>query len=145
MSVASHPGDWIEKARQDARSARRLLVDPPELEVAAYHVQQAVEKAIKAVLAAEGIKYPRGKGAGHDLAVLADLIPLADPLHAQALSLSSLTPWATAYRYPADDPMTAEPPPAESDVAHDLTRAEAFVEAVAHRVVPAPPSRGRRP
>lgn len=144
MSGASHPSDWIEKARQDARSARRLLVDPPELEVAAYHVQQAVEKAIKAVLAAEGIKYPRGKGAGHDLALLAQLIPLVDPLHDEALSLSYLTPWATAYRYPADDPMTAEPPPTRSDVTHDLVRAEAFVEAVAHRVFP-PPSGGGTP
>lgn len=46
------------------------------------------------------------------------------------------------YRYPVDDPMTAEPLPAKSEVERDLDRAEAFVEAVAHRVVSTPPSRG---
>jgi HEPN domain-containing protein len=145
MSGASDPIDWLNKARQDARSARRLLVDPPELEVAAYHVQQAVEKAIKSYLAAEAIRYPRGGGAGHDLEALASLIPQADPLHIQALSLAYLTPWATAYRYPADDPMTAEPPPARSQIEHDLLQGEAFIEAVARRVAPAPPSRGCTP
>jgi HEPN domain-containing protein len=79
MSGTSDPVDWLNKARQDARSARRLLADPPEIEVAAYHVQQAVEKAIKSYLAAEAIRYPRDGGAGHDLAALASLIPKADP------------------------------------------------------------------
>ncbi|MGX9981579.1 HEPN domain-containing protein [Methylobacterium fujisawaense] len=145
MRGASNPIDWLNKARQDARSARRLLVEPPELEVAAYHVQQVVEKAIKSYLAAEGIRYPRGGGAGHDLEVLANLIPQADPLHTQALSLAYLTPWATAYRYPADDPMTAEPPPARSQIEHDLLECEAFIEAVAQRVALVPPSRGCTP
>ena len=73
-SGASDPSDWLHKARQDARSARRLLTAPPELEVAAYHLQQAAEKAIKALLTAGGIKYPRGKGAGLDLDALAGLV-----------------------------------------------------------------------
>lgn len=145
MSGASDPIDWLNRARQDVRSARRLLIDPPEIEVAAYHVQQAVEKAIKSYLAAEAIRYPRGGGADHDLKALASLILEADPLHVQALSLSYLTPWATACRYPADDPMTAEPPPAGSQIEHDLLQAEAFIEAVAQRVAPVPQSRGCTP
>lgn len=36
MSGTSDPIDWPNKARQDARSARRLLADPPEVEVAAF-------------------------------------------------------------------------------------------------------------
>ena len=110
-SGASDPSEWLHKARQDARSARRLLTAPPELEVAAYHLQQAAEKAIKALLTAGGIKYPRGKGAGHDLDALAGLVPVTNALHVQALSFSNVTPWATAFRYPADDPMTAQPVP----------------------------------
>lgn len=91
MSGASDPSGWIEKARQDARSAKRLLADPAELEPAAYHVQQAVEKALKAALVAEGIKFPRGKGAGHNLAALAGLIPAHLLFHQQAQMLSDLT------------------------------------------------------
>ncbi|HEX8416477.1 MAG TPA: HEPN domain-containing protein [Methylobacterium sp.] len=134
MSGASDPGEWVEKARQDARSARRLLVDPPELEGAAYHVHQAIEKAAKAVLVAEGIRYPRGKGAGHDLGALAKLIPVTNSLYAQARSLSDLTPWATAFRYPADDPLTAPPVPTKDEMERSLDEAEAFVEAAAQQV-----------
>jgi HEPN domain-containing protein len=47
---ASHPGAWIRKARQDTRSARHPLLDPPELEDVAFHIHQAVEKAAEAVL-----------------------------------------------------------------------------------------------
>ena len=131
MSGKSHPSEWVAKARQDARSARRLLADPPELEVAAYHVQQAVEKAVKAGLAEQGIKYPRGKGAGHDLDALVNLVPVFHPLHAQAQALSDITPWATAFRYPADDPFTAQPLPTKQEIESRLTEAEALIEAVA--------------
>jgi HEPN domain-containing protein len=47
---ASDPGASIRKAQQDTRSARRLLLDPPELEDVAFHVHQAVGKAAEAVL-----------------------------------------------------------------------------------------------
>lgn len=134
---ASDPYEWIRKAQQDTRSARRLLLDPPELEDAAFHVHQAVEKAAKAILIAEGIRYPRGRGAGHDLDALAKLIPRSSPFHAQAQQLAGLTPWATAFRYPADDPLTAEPLPAKSVLERHLDMAEAFVEAVARRVTQA--------
>ena len=134
MSVASDPSAWVEKARQEVRSARRLLIEPPELEDAAYHVHQAVEKAAKAFLVAAGVRYPRGKGTGHDLDALARLIPGSNPLQRQARSLASLTPWATAFRYPADDPFTAEPPPPKEVVERRLAEVEAFVEAVAAQI-----------
>lgn len=141
MSSVSDPHGWIEKARQDSRSARRLLADPPETEVAAYHVQQAVEKAIKAVLVAHGIPYPRGRGAGHDLNALAGLIPAASALSARARALTDLTVWATAFRYPSDDPFTAQPSPMKGDVEHRLDDAAAFVEAAAVEVLGTPPGR----
>lgn len=131
---ASDPCAWIGKAQQETRSARRLLLDPPESEDAAFHVPQAVEKAIKAILVAEGVRYPRGRGVGHDLDALTRLIPSASGLREQAEQLAGLTPWATAFRYPADDPLTAEPLPAKAELERTLDAAEAFVEAVARRV-----------
>ena len=108
--------------------------DPPELEVAAYHVQQGVEKAMKAALAAAGIKFPRGRGAGHDLGALAKLMPASNSLRNQALALTDLTPWATAFRYPADDPLTAEIPPTKREMERRVSEAESFVDAVALQV-----------
>ena len=108
--------------------------DPPELEVAAYHVQQGVEKAMKAALAAAGIKFPRGRGAGHDLSALAKLIPVSNSLRNPALDLADLTPWATAFRYPADDPLTAEIPPTKREMERRVSEAESFVDAVALQV-----------
>ena len=41
-------GHWLRKARHDLRSAHRLYTDaPPLLGTAAYHCQQAAEKALK--------------------------------------------------------------------------------------------------
>ncbi|MDP4021330.1 HEPN domain-containing protein [Methylobacterium sp. NEAU 140] len=131
---STDPATWIDAARRDVRAARRLLVDPPELETTAYHVHQAVEKAIKAFLVAAGIRYPRGRGAGHDLDMLASLVPAGDPLRTSALLMSDLTPWATAFRYPADDPLTAEPLPPKDEIERRLDAAEAFIAAVARRV-----------
>ncbi len=140
MSSAANPTGWIEKARQDARSARRLLIDPPELENAAYHLHQAIEKASKAILIAEGVKFPRGGGAGHDLDKLAKLIPASNALSTQAQQLSHLTPWATAFRYPADDPFTAQPLPAKRDIERKLDDVDAFVDAVALQIAPPAPT-----
>ena len=142
MSGASDPREWIEKARHDARAARRLLLDPPQLEGAAYHVHQAVEKVAKAILVAEGIRYPRGGGAGHDLDALAQLVPALHPLRARAQHLSDLTPWATSFRYPADDPFTVQPLPSKGEIECRLDEAEAFLEAVATQITrstPKPP------
>lgn len=135
MSGTSNPIDWIDKARPDARSARRLLLHPAESEIAAYHIHQAVEKAAKAVLTREGIKFPRGSGAGHDLDRLAKLIPAGNALHAQARMLADLTPWATAFRYPADDPLTAQPLPTERELGGRLDEAETFIEAAATQII----------
>lgn len=139
MSGTSNATDWIGKAQQDARSARRLLIDPPEVEDAAYHLHQAVEKTVKALLIAHDVRFPRGSGAGHDLALLASLIPPKNPLRHHAQRLSDLTPWATAFRYPSDDPVTAQTPPTKQDLDRRLKDVEAFVEAAGRQVTPPGP------
>lgn len=86
---------------------------------------------------AEGIRYPRGRGAGPDLDALTRLIPIANPFREQARPLAGLTPWATAFRYPTDDPLTAEPLTSKADLERHLDGAEARVEAVTRHVTTA--------
>ncbi len=89
---------WVTKAGQDRRSAVLMLGDdPPLLDPAAYHCQQAAEKLLKALLVAAGAAIPKS----HDLQRLAALVePLFPALHAAVAPVTDLTPWATATRYP---------------------------------------------
>ena len=100
------PRHWLDYAARDAAAARRLLMSPPSLAMAAYAVQQAAEKAIKARLVDLEIAYPRYGGRGHDLAALARLIPDSDTTKAIFSDISDITPWATVFRYPSEDPAT---------------------------------------
>ena len=51
---------WLIKSRHDLRSSQRLFSDrPPLLDTAAYHCQQAAEKALKAFLALHDIPVPK--------------------------------------------------------------------------------------
>ena len=86
---------------------------------------------------AEGIQYPRGRGAGPDPDALTRLIPIANPFHEQARPLAGLTPWATAFRYPTDDPLTAEPLPTKADLERHVEGAEALAAVVARHVTAA--------
>lgn len=116
--MSSDASGWLEKARDDLDVVRRTLIPMPDvnLKAAAYHLQQAAEKSLKALHVHLGIAYPRGAGRGHDLNVLAAGIPAGHLLHAEALGLAPLTPWATAYRYPADDPALEPPPPTLTEI-----------------------------
>jgi HEPN domain-containing protein len=89
---------WLAKAIEDSRSAEALLgIEPPLLDPAAYHCQQAAEKMLKALLAAAGAAIPKV----HDLQRLAALVLPHHPLLAGEIArVTDLTPWGTATRYP---------------------------------------------
>lgn len=56
---------WLIKARNDLRSAQRLLTaKPPLLDTAAYHCQQAAEKALKGYLTLHEAPIPQEPPAG---------------------------------------------------------------------------------
>jgi HEPN domain-containing protein len=78
---------------------------------AAYHVQQAAEKLVKAVLVATGTPPPKF----HDIAALA--ARLADGiLHRERyLALDRFTKYATAFRYPSEGDLEPEPTTTEID------------------------------
>ena len=97
--------DWLLRADHDLRSARALAALPePLLDTAIYHCQQAAEKAVKAWLQSEDDPFTKT----HDVE---DLITQAARRHPDFGSLASagasLTPYASAFRYPggADEPM----------------------------------------
>lgn len=90
----------LRRAKSDL-AACRLLADNAAMsdDVVGFHAQQAVEKAVKAVLVLHGIEFPRT----HDLDFLIDLasddvLELPDAVAA----VTWLSPWAAQLRY--DEP-----------------------------------------
>ena len=87
----------LRKARDDLAMAQRLAGDAasPEWGIG-FHVQQAVEKALKAVLSSRGVEYPRT----HSISVLLDLLPedsINLPVSPETLVI--LTPFGVLFRY----------------------------------------------
>ncbi len=91
-------GEWMAKAERDLASAVRLLEgDPPFLDTAVYHCQQAAEKALKGFLAARDQPLRRV----HDLVLLIDECADLDASFGQlAEAAEILTPYGTTFRYP---------------------------------------------
>jgi len=62
--------EWLQKGRNDLLSAQILIEhDPPVLDTASFHCQQAVEKALKAFLAWKAVPFEKV----HSLIYLLDL------------------------------------------------------------------------
>lgn len=105
---------WLFKADHDLRSAGRLMGsddDDALLDTAAYHCQQAAEKAFKAYLTANGISFPKT----HLLPPLLELCKDLDESFTELTDAAEiLTPFATEFRYPGD---ILEPDPSDVDEA----------------------------
>lgn len=99
----------LRKARDEAQVVRSVRADPEVADwIVGFHAQQAIEKALKAVLTVLGIRY----GRTHDLGALLELLSEA---HIEAPDWISeaavLNPFGVALRY------------AELDVDQPLDRA----------------------
>jgi len=126
-STRSEAEAWLAKAWRDLDSARRLLTgDPPYRDTAAYHCQQAGEKAIKALLTATAVSFPKT----HDLTVMIALaesrIPCMGTCREAAIIL---TPYATLFRYP-----DAFPEPDDQDLSEALAHAEQLMGIVSREL-----------
>ncbi len=126
----SDAGPWIDVADADIVCVRRCLADDPILAVAAFHWQQAAEELVKALIVHVGRRPPRGS-AGHNLVVVARLLPRSHPLAADADGFWSLTEWAIVFRYRNEDPVLSQPLPSGDELAAWLDRIVAFRAAVA--------------
>jgi HEPN domain-containing protein len=111
---------WLQRAHDDLGAARKLLSgNDPFAATAAYHCQQAAEKALKAVIVGAADAPPKT----HDLRVLIARCIRIDPALAGLRdACDELTPYATEFRYPTE---TQDPDPCEVRCAIDL----------AHRIV----------
>ena len=118
---------WLRRARDDLGAARKLLSgDDPFPATAAYHCQQAAEKALKAIIAGTGDPIPKA----HDLRVLIARCIRIDPSLAELEdACDELTPYATEFRYP-----TEVPDPGLGEVRSALELAERVAAAIEIRI-----------
>lgn len=95
---------YFRVLREDLEAARRLTEGVPR--ASAFHLQQAAEKLVKALLAAEGIHV----GTAHDIGELVGRLPDGHDWKADLAELDYLSRFATAYRYPSPSGRIAPPP-----------------------------------
>ena len=92
------PEDWLLHAQSDLALAR---ISPPEdvmLEGLCFHAQQAVEKALKALLVSYNLEFPRT----HNIGSLLDLLPDTVSIPSEVEEAAGLTDYAVMTRYPGD-------------------------------------------
>lgn len=100
----SDPREWLNRARSNLIRAKNF-VEGVYLEDLCFDAQQAVEKAVKAVLIHSGIRFPRT----HDLAELLSLAEKAGhPVPEGVRRAAILTPYAVESRYPGISEPVAE-------------------------------------
>jgi HEPN domain-containing protein len=118
---------WLRKASHDLAAARLLAKgDPPLLDVAMYHCQQAAEKALKGYL----VFWDQRPVKSHDLGELLDqAVPIEPVFDTWRDAANRLTPLATRYRYPgeAEDPTFEEFEEALDDATIIVNQAMSFL------------------
>lgn len=118
---------WLTKADNDLRGAAvDLAAQPPLVEDALFHCQQAAEKAMKAFLTAHDTTFRKT----HDLDELAYSCEQIDTSLSIVLNPArDLTVFAWEFRYPGSD----EAPP-ECEAHDSLILARAAVDAIRERL-----------
>lgn len=120
---------WLDDARADLASARSLSAHRDEGTApfaAAFHAQQAVEKAVKALLIWDGVDVPTR----HDLSLLVSLLP--EGTATGELPIASLAVYAVEQRYVAGaaSPMSLNERPTWDDADEAIATAENAVSVV---------------
>lgn len=120
MAVEKRVSAYLELAVSDLDAAEILARVGNQF--AAYHVQQGIEKVIKALLLERGVE----AGIEHRLENLADRLPDGDPWHERLEPLLHYSAYATAFRYPTPAGRIVSRPPA-SEVLGDVEAVRALV------------------
>jgi HEPN domain-containing protein len=99
MSEHSIVTEWLRYAHNDLVVAKHCIegMNPKQTEIASYHCQQCVEKALKAFLIYKDVDPPKI----HDLKVLCKICQDIDASFAGIASqCAHLTPYGVTVRYP---------------------------------------------
>ena len=91
-------GEWVAKAENDLKNAVHTLKLRAECptDTVCFHVQQCVEKYLKALLVFRSTPFPKT----HDIESLVALLPRRTKLELPLQEQRDLTVYATALRYP---------------------------------------------
>ena len=96
MSPTDAPRELLKIAERDYQAALILArAEHPQMDAAGFHLQQAVEKSLKAWLALKRVDYPRT----HDLNPLLGLLEDQGERIEPFWSLLELNPFAVQFRY----------------------------------------------
>lgn len=96
MSPTDAPRELLALAERDYKAALILArAQDPQMDAAGFHLQQAVEKSLKAWLALKRIDYPRT----HDLSLLLRLLEDVGEDIEPFWCLLGLNPFAVQFRY----------------------------------------------
>ena len=112
---------WFKKAKDDLIVARHSFEDlfPKQIEIACYHAQQAVEKALKGFLLYNNIEPPKT----HDLVVLCKMCAkIASKFKEKIDDCAILTLYSSITRYPNEIEMD------ESEAATAIQKAQAIYD-----------------
>lgn len=99
----------LRLAKGDLTDARVLADQLPKSRGAAYHLEQAAEKIIRAIAASEDVRV----GLGHELDNFVSQIPDSNPYKTRCKAVQDLKRYATSYRYPTSQGRTMKPPTSE--------------------------------
>ena len=92
--------DWIEKAHKDLKAAQVLFENDCGNEIVAFHCQQAVEKALKALI----LYYFSSLESGHSLIYLCKKVSEKEPKFADLIKdCALLNGYYTETRYPNEN------------------------------------------
>ena len=95
---AGSPQDWLRHARSDLALSCMPKTRTILYQHLCFHAQQAAEKALKAVLAANGVYFPKT----HDLAFLMEAMPSSSTMPPSLIDLPTLNQYAVQQRYPGE-------------------------------------------
>jgi HEPN domain-containing protein len=87
---------YLDDVDVDLDAGRRLIAEPAN-RMAAFHLQQAAEKLVKAVRLSRGVRLT----AEHSIELLVEELGQDDPWHAKLIALEPLSVYATTFRYPS--------------------------------------------
>ena len=118
--------NYLRVASQDLDGARTLAKTGNRNAI--YLCEQAAEKIIRAVLTSEGTH----GGIKHQLDLMVDDVPDANPLKPFLRAIEHLSAFATTYRYPTTAGRIKDPPSA-TDLADNIKKVETALADAAHR------------